>query len=174
MAWIVKNSAKMQVPRRDEPYLTDQLKQQAEETILVKYPTRQAATLPMLHLIQETYNYVPAQAMDELADFLELPASQIYDTATFYEEYFFEPKGNYLVQVCQSISCELMGQPELMHKISNKLGVEPGQTTPDGKFTLMVVECLGSCGTAPCALVEGRLHEDITMDNFEKALDELE
>lgn len=174
MAWIMKNSATMQVDRRDEPYLNETLKKHLEKDVLTRFPTKQAATLPALHAVQEEYGWLPYQAIEEIADLLELSPSQVLDTATFYDEFWLHPKGKYVVWVCQSISCELMGQIALRDAIGRKLDVEPGQTTEDGKFTLMNVECLGSCGTAPCALVNEILYENLTIDNFEKVLDALE
>lgn len=174
MAWIAKNSSTIEIDRRDEPYLTEALKKQLEDEVMPRYDTREAATMPALHLVQDTHGWLPHQAIEEIADFLELPASQVLDTTTFYEEYWLRPHGRYVVWVCQSLTCELLGQQSLTGKISDYLGIEPGETTDDGKFTLMNVECLGSCGTAPCALVNHKLHENITADNFQKVLDSLE
>lgn len=174
MAWIMKNSATMEIDRRDEPYLDDALKKELEKDVLPRFPRKQAATLPALHAIQEKHGWIPHQAMIELAQFLEVPASEIMDTATFYEEFWLQPKGQYVIWVCQSISCELMGHMSLLKRVSEKLGIEPGQTTDDGKITLMTVECLGSCGTAPCALVNEELHENLTIANFEQVIDGLD
>ncbi len=174
MAWIVKNSAGATVERRDEPYLDDELKAKLELEVLLRYPTRQAATLPVLHEIQHKYNWIPHQAIEEVATFLGLAASEVLDTASFYEDFWLKPKGKYLIGVCQSISCELLGHEALLDKISAKLGIGIGQTTEDGRFTLITMECLGSCGTAPCALVNETLHENLTAENFERVLDALE
>ena len=174
MAWIMKNSATMEIDRRNEPYLDDALKKELEKDVLPRFPSKQAATLPSLHAIQEKHGWIPHQAMLELAEFLEVPASEIMDTATFYEEFWLEPKGKYVIWICQSLSCELMGHGSLLQAVSQKLGIEPGQTTDDGKFTLMTVECLGSCGTAPCALVNETLHENMTIANFDSVLDALD
>ena len=174
MAWISKNSAGMQIERRDTPCIDADMKSQLEEGVISRYPKRQAATLPVLHAVQERHGYVPHQAIEEVAQLLDVSASEVLDTATFYEEYFFEPKGRYVIWVCQSISCEIMGEPTLTERIGEHLGVEPGDTTPDGKFTLMKVECLGACGGAPCALVNERLHENLTAENFAQILDALE
>jgi len=173
MAWITKNSATYEVDRRDEPLFSDDLKQSIESDIIPRYPTRQAATLPVLHALQEQHGWLPYQAIEEAADFLEIPASTVLDTATFYEEFWLKPKGKYVIWICQSISCELKGSITLLDQVREKLGIEPGQTTEDGRFTLMNVECLGSCGTAPCALVNEDLHETINYDNFAEVLDRL-
>lgn len=174
MAWIAKNSGTMQVERRDEPYLTEDLKKELETEVLPRYDTKRAVTMSALHLVQDTHGWLPHQAMEEIAEFLGLTATDVLDTATFYEEYWLKPHGKYVIWVCQSLSCELMGQPELLERIQNHLGIGVGETTDDGKFTLMGVECLGSCGSAPCALVNHRLHENITADNFKTVLDTLE
>jgi len=174
MAWIMKNSAGTVIDRREEPYFDDAMKQQLEDELMPKYPTRRAATLPVLHAIQAKFGYLPYQAIEEAAAFLETTPAEVLDTASFYDQYQTEPQGRYTLWVCHSLSCELMGQPDLLKRVQAKLGVGPGETTDDGKFTLRTAECLGSCGTAPCALVNDVLHETIDADAFEKALEELE
>lgn len=174
MAWIMKNSAAMAIDRRDEPYLTDRMKAELEADVLPRYPTRQAATLPVLHAVQHEHNYLPYQAVEEAAAFLGVSASEMLDTATFYEEYWLTPKGKYLIMVCQSISCELMNHGQLLEMIQDKLGIVPGETTDDGKFTLMTAECLGSCGAAPCALIDETLHENLTAENFDAQIGALQ
>ena len=174
MAWIVKNSAEMKIERREQPYLDDDMKVALAEKYFPRYPKRQAASLPVLHAIQERYGYLPYQAVEEAAEFLGVAASTMLDTATFYEEYFLEPKGKYIVWVCQSVSCEIMGEGALTDKLKNKLGIEPGETTEDGKFTLMKAECLGACGGAPACLVGHELHENVEWEQLEKALDALD
>ncbi|MBL4701801.1 MAG: NADH-quinone oxidoreductase subunit NuoE [Phycisphaeraceae bacterium] len=174
MPWITKNSGSMQIETRDEPYLDDALKAELEANIITRYPDRRAAMLPTLHAVQHKVGWLPAQALKEIGEFLGTSPAQVMDTASFYEEYWLKPKGKYVVWVCQSITCELMDRETLMSKVKAKLGIEPGQTTDDGKFTLMNVECLGSCGTAPCALVNEKLHENLSADNVEAILDSLE
>ena len=174
MAWITKQSGTMQIERRDEPYLTQAIKEDFRGRMFPRYPDKQACTIPLLHAIQDLHNWLPYQAIEEAAAFLELPASTVLDTATFYEEFFLEPRGKYTIWVCQSVSCEIMGNTKLIDKLTDILGVGPHETTPDGKFTLMNVECIGACGGAPCALVNHKLHENLTVDNVEQILDRLE
>lgn len=173
MAWIVKDSARTKIDRRPEPYLTDAMKEHFQQEILPRYATRRAALLPLLHELQHACGWLPAQAMEEAADFLGITPAEVYDTATFYEEYHLKPKGRYLVQVCRSIACELCGQKQLTKKITEKFGILPGETTDDGKITLMEVECLGACDFAPCALIEGKLQETLDWAKLEKTLDAL-
>lgn len=174
MAWITKNSAGMQIERRDEPYLDDELKAELTDKYFPRYPTKQACTMPALHLVQEKHGYIPFQAIQEIADLLELPASTVYDTASFYEEYMLEPVGEHIIWVCQSLSCELCGESEITKRVKDELGIEVGETTKDGKFTLEKVECLGACGSAPCALVGEKLCENLTPDQFIQELKKID
>lgn len=174
MVWITKDSTAVQVDRREGPYLDDAMKRTLEAQVIPCYPTRQAATMPVLHAIQDTCGWLPHQALEEAAEFLGLPAAEVLDTASFYEEYWLRPKGRHVIWVCQSLSCELVGERELIEKIKQKLGIEVGQTTDDGRFTLMTVECLGSCGTAPCALVGQTLHESLTAESFDRIIDAMD
>src|SRR5271156_5094449 len=137
MAWITENRRTATIERRAEPYLTDELKHKLEAKYFHRFPTKRAALLPALHAVQHEYNWIPAQAMEELAEFLGLAPAEVLDTATFYEEYWLKPKGKYLLQVCRSLSCEVCGSNEITEHLSKKLGIELGQTTPDGKFTLV-------------------------------------
>ena len=173
MAWITENRRTTQPDRRPEPYLTAEIKHELETDYFPRYPTKRAVLLPALHKVQHTYNWIPVQAMEEIAEFLGLQPAEVLDTATFYEEYWLKPKGKYLVQVCRSLSCEICGSRVLADHCRKKLGVEVGETTPDGKFTLIELECLGSCGTAPAALVNETLYEDLTTEKLDAVLDNL-
>ena len=130
MAWITKPSGSTQVQRRDEPYLTPAMKQHIEQTIMPRYPQKRAALLPILHEIQHHYNWIPAQALEEAAALLDISPAQALDTASFYEEFFLQPKGKYLLQICRSIACELCGEVPLQQKLEQKLGIiDTGNST---------------------------------------------
>ncbi len=173
MAWITKPSATQRVEKRDEPYLTEAMRTQLRDVYLPRYETTMAALLPALHLIQHEYGWVPKQAMLEIAEFLKVQPSDVFDTATFYEEYWLKPKGQVVISVCRSIACEFCGQQAITDACRQKLGIEVGETTRDGKFTLIELECLGSCGTAPAALVGERLHEVLTAERVVEIIDEV-
>jgi len=173
MAWIVENRRTAVVDRSAGPMLTNDMKMDLAAKYFPRYPTKRAVLLPALHAVQHKYGWIPTQAMEELAEFLELAPAEVLDTATFYEEYWLKPKGKYLIAICRSLACEICGSNELTARIKAKLGIELGETTPDGKFTLVEYECLGSCGTAPCALCNDVLHETLTPRNFEQVLDGL-
>lgn len=172
MAWIVEDRRAAKVAA-GEPLLTEQMKQHLREKYFPRYPTKRAVTLPALHLIQHTYGWIPLQAIQEVAEFLELAPAEVLDTASFYEEYWLKPKGKYLIQVCRSLACELCGSEKITEHIKRKLNIDIGQTTEDKRFTLVELECLGSCGTAPAALINQVLHENLTVEGIDKILDSL-
>lgn len=172
MAWISKPSATMPVPTRSEPYLTDAMKAELRERIMPRYQTRLACTMPGLHLIQHEYGWVPLQAIHELAAFLGLQPADVLDTASFYEEYWLKPKGRRLISVCRSIACEFCGQPELTQAIKDKLGIDVGETTDDGEWTLIELECLGACGGAPAMLIDETLHENVRPETVSRLIEQ--
>lgn len=167
MAWIVENRREQSVKTSDTPYLTDEIKTLLREKYFPRYPTKRAVLMPALHIIQHTYDWIPMQALEELAEFLEIAPAEALDTASFYEEYWLKPKGKYLIGVCRSLACEICKGHELTDHVRRKLGIEVGQTTADGRFTLIEMECLGSCGTAPVALCNETLHEELTPEKLD-------
>ena len=170
MAWLTEDRRTETVERRPEPYLTDDMKIDLATRYFPRYPTRRAVLLPALHTIQHAYNWIPVQAMEEIATFLELAPAEVMDTASFYEEYWLRPKGKYLLQVCRSLSCEICGSRQITEHLRDTLNLEVGETTPDGRFTLIELECLGSCGTAPVLMVNDVLHEDVTVETVEQLI----
>jgi len=139
-----------------------------------RYPSRQAVTLPALHIVNDKLRHVPRQAVVEIAELLGLAPAQVQDTLTFYG-YFKQdqPHGRCRLWVCRSISCALRGADELLGHLSHTLGVPPGQTTPDGRVTLEYTECLGACEHAPCMLADNLLVKSVNQqqaDQFVQAL----
>jgi NADH-quinone oxidoreductase subunit E len=173
MAWITENRRTATVERREQPYLTDEMKHELSTTYFPRYPTKRAVLLPALHHIQHAYNWIPQQAMEEVAAFLGLAPAEVLDTATFYEEYWLKPKGQYLLQVCRSLACEICSSRELTDHLIKKLGIEEGETTADGRYTLVELECLGSCGTAPVMLINDVLHENLKTETVDRLIDRL-
>ena len=165
MSWIAEDRRHARL-ESGQPLLTDEMKRHVSQVLVPRYPTKRACLLPVLHLVQHENNWIPPQAMQEVADFLGLAPAEVLDTASFYEEYWLRKRGKYLVQVCRSLSCEVCGADRIVEGLVEKLGVEVGETTDDERFTLVELECLGSCGTAPVALVNDVLHEEITLDSL--------
>lgn len=172
MAWIVKPSATTKIPTRTEPYLSAAMKERWERELLPRYANRQGALMPILHEIQHEHRHIPYQAMLEIASFLAITPAEVLDTATFYEEYSLEPRGRCVIGICQSIACEVCDHAKLVDHVRTKLGIEPHETTDDGAFTLLTLECLGSCDTAPVALLDETLHENLTVETLDRLIDE--
>ena len=170
MPWIAENRTTAAVKTSETPLLTDEMKRYLTERYLPRYPTKRAVLLPALHMVQHAYNWIPMQAVQELAEFLEIAPSEALDTATFYEEYYLQPKGKYLLQVCRSLPCEICRGGELTDHLKAKLNIDAGETTADGKFTLVELECLGACGEAPVMLLNERLLGNLTPEKLDAAL----
>jgi NADH-quinone oxidoreductase subunit E len=173
MAWITENRRSAVAEKRGEPYLTDELKKMLADKYFPRYPIKRAVLLPALHAVQHAYNWIPLQAMEEIAAFREMSPAEVMDTATFYEEYWLKPKGQYLLQVCRSLSCEICGSRQITEHLQQKLDLELGETTADGRFTLVELECLGSCGTAPAVLCNEVLYEDVTVQMIDELIEKL-
>ena len=146
----------------------------AIQAFFPRYPSRQAVTLPALHIVNEELRHVPRQAVVEIAELLGLAPATVQDTLTFYG-YFKQDQahGRCRLWVCRSISCALRGADELLDHLSHTLGVAAGDTTPDGRVTLEYAECLGACEHAPCMLADKMLVKSVSQqqaDEFVKAL----
>lgn len=145
------------------------------KALLPRYPSKQAVTLPALHIVHERLRQVSLQAVVEIAEILELAPADVQDTLSFYG--FFKqdaPHGKVRAWVCRSVSCHLLGADDMLKHLSDKLGIQPGQTTPDGKITLEYAECLGACEYAPCMLAGTDLHRCLTKEKLNTFVDQLE
>jgi len=143
------------------------------DRLLTRYSDRKAVILPALHLAQKEFGYVSDEAIVYIAGLVGTSPAEIEGVATFYTMYNRKPVGKYHVQICRNISCSLLGAEHLIEHVAGKLGVKPGGTTPDGKFTLSQVECLGSCGTAPVMQVNDDYYENLTEASIDAILDKL-
>ena len=146
------------------------------ESHLTKYPAdrKRSALIPLLFVIQRDRGYVDNQGANFLAKFLGLEVTDVWETATFYSMFNMRPVGKHHIQICKTLSCKIMGEPEITEHICNRLGIHAGETTEDGKFTVTLVECLGSCGTAPMLQVGFDYHENLTIEKVDKLLDSLD
>jgi NADH-quinone oxidoreductase E subunit len=142
---------------------------------IAKYPKgRQAsAVMPLLWLAQYQEGWVSRAAMDVIAGMLEMAPIRVYEVATFYTMYNLKPVGKHLIQVCRTTPCWLRGSDGLTDACKKKLGIGLKETTKDGKFTLMEVECLGACVNAPMVQINDDFYEDLTPESLGKVLDEL-
>ena len=138
--------------------------------ILAKYPNKAACLLPVLYVAQEQEGWVSNEAMAAAAVVCEVTEIRAREVATFYTMYNKKPVGKYHVQVCDNISCSLMGSNHIYEYLSTKLGVNAGETTQDDRFTLSKVECLGSCGTAPMMQINDEYYEELVPDKVDTIL----
>ncbi|HEX7520117.1 MAG TPA: NADH-quinone oxidoreductase subunit NuoE [Candidatus Deferrimicrobium sp.] len=143
------------------------------ERLLTRYPDRKAVILPALHLAQKEFGYVSDETIVYIAGLVGTSPAEIEGVASFYTMYNRQPVGKYHVQICRNIACSLLGAEHLIEHVAGKLGVMPGGTTPDGKFTLSQVECLGSCGTAPVMQVNDAYYENLTEASIDAILEKL-
>ena len=143
------------------------------EKILTRYPTKQAALLPVLWVAQETWGWISKEAGEEVARVLDLPPSHVDGVLTFYTMYNLHPVGKNLLQVCTSISCHLNGAEGLIEHCGKKLGIGLEETTKDGKFTLVEVECIAGCDRAPSMMVNDRYYEPMDAGKLDALLERL-
>jgi NADH-quinone oxidoreductase E subunit len=141
------------------------------ERLAARYGGGKRALLPMLQDIQEEHNYLPRPALEQVARTLDLNLAHVYRIATFYKAFSLEPRGKYVIQVCLGTSCHLRGGPQLAETIHHRLGIGPGETTPDGLFTLETVNCLGACALSPVMLVGKDYHAQVTPERVARILD---
>lgn len=144
-------------------------KQRFEE-ILTRYPTRQAALIPTLHLAQETWGWISPETVLYVSGLLDQSPASVFGVVSFYNMFNQRPVGKYHLQVCTNLSCMLRNAYGIYEHLCSKLGVHPGQNTKDGRFTVGEVECLGSCGTAPVMQVNEQYAEDLTIEKVDEIL----
>ncbi|EKD41313.1 MAG: NADH-quinone oxidoreductase, E subunit [uncultured bacterium] len=143
------------------------------EEVLTHYPTKQAAILPTLWLAQEQFGYLSMETLEMIAAKLDLAPVHVYSVASFYTMFNLKPVGKYHIQLCRTLSCALLGSESLLDHVKKKLKIEEGETTPDGKFSLCTVECLGSCGTGPAIMINEKYYESLNTEKVDKILMEL-
>jgi len=146
--------------------------QKEVQGIIEQFPIKRSALLPILHLVQREEGYIGEDAMRWVAKVLNLTPIQVYEVVTFYTLYNQKPVGKYLLQVCKTLSCALVGAGNLISHLEKKLGIKVGETTKDGLFTLKTVECLASCGTAPMMQVNDSYYENLDGEKVDTLLEE--
>ena len=134
------------------------------EWLLTRYPSKEAVLLPALHLAEEEFENIGVKEMKYVADLIGIPPARVYGVLTFYTHFRRAGCGKYHIQVCSTLSCALRGSHEVYQRISERLGIEAGETTPCGRFTLSKVECLGSCDTAPMLQMNDDYHEGLDLE----------
>jgi NADH-quinone oxidoreductase subunit E len=141
--------------------------------IIGRFPRPKSALIPVLHLAQEQDGFVANDAMEHIAELIGITPAEVYGTASFYEMFKFEQIGRYCINICTNISCQLMGGWELLEHAEHRLGIKPGGTTADGRFTLEDVECIAACTEAPALQVNYRFRYKVTPEAFDQLIDDL-
>ena len=137
------------------------------------YPNPRGALLPALHLAQDTFGYISLEVEAYVAQLFQLSPAHVHEVVTFYTMFFREPKGRHVVSVCHNLSCHLLGAKGIVQRLTERLGVEPGGTTADGRVTLLTVECLCACEMAPMMQVDDRYEGNLTPEKIDQILEGL-
>jgi NADH-quinone oxidoreductase, E subunit len=134
------------------------------------YPDKRGALLPVLHLAQDTFGYISLEIEEYVGTLFDLSAAHVHEVVTFYTMFFQKPRGRHIVAVCHNLSCHLLGAKGIIEHLKERLGVEPGETTADGKVTFLTVECLCACEQAPMMQVDDRYEGLLTADKVDGIL----
>jgi len=127
------------------------------EELLKEYRGRKGAVIPVLQKAQEIYGYLPREVLERIAKGMRVPLSQVYGVVTFYSQFYLTRRGRHIIRQCDGTACHVRGASKIIDKMEKELGIRTGETTPDYKATFEVVYCLGSCGLAPVAVVDGNV-----------------
>lgn len=130
--------------------------------ILDRYPADRTSSLAVLEDIQAEYKYLPREALEEVAQRLGMPLSEVYQIATFFKAFSLKPKGDYVIKVCLGTACHVGGGARILDQLERDLGIKAGDTTPDGRFSLEAVRCVGACALSPIVLVNEEPHSKMT------------
>lgn len=160
MGWQAIDRQKPAKDDSDQPLLSEAVKEKIR-AFFPRYPSRRAALLPALHIVQESYGHVSHRAMRDIAELLEIPPSQVLDTISFYTHYWTKPRGKKTIVVCRSLSCQMMGADALIASIKERLQVGEHETTEDGEYSFVTEECLGACEHGACMLINEKLYKQV-------------
>jgi len=144
------------------------------EDLRKRYPTSQAALLPVLWIVQEQEGWISEDMMRHIGLLLNLPFGHVLGVVTFYTMYNSSPKGKYHIEICTNVSCMLRGSDKILEAVEHRCGAKPGQTSADGKWTVSEVECMGACGGAPMLAIGEEYYENLTPEKTERLLESLE
>lgn len=145
------------------------------QEIIAQYPEgkQKSALLPLLHLVQKQWGWVSPESMDYIATMLSIEPIEVYEVATFYTMFHLEPTGKHVIEYCRTGPCCLMGGEKVYDHLKTRLGIDTGQTTPDGQFSLKEVECLAACGWGPVFQVREKYYMNLTCEKVDEIIDEL-
>lgn len=142
------------------------------EKILLKYEKDKRNLIQILNEVQETYGYIPENVQFEISKYLGMEMAEIYGVITFYARFTLKPKGKYNIAVCLGTACFVKGSEKVLDRVKQKLGIDVGETTPDGKFSLEATRCIGACGLAPVFTVNDEVYGKATPELVDKVIEE--
>lgn len=152
------------------PVLSEGARKQIKD-YMSRYPNPRSALLPALHVAQNELGWLPREAMEEVAEVVGVDWDQVEEVASFYTMYYKDPVGTYVLEVCKTLPCSILGADEIIEYLSAKLGIKPGETTADGMFTLFRVECLAACHRAPVMQVNHRYYQNLTPEKVDALIE---
>lgn len=155
------------------PEFSEQTKKRIKE-VISRYPKKEASLLPVLHLTEQEFGFIPVEAERAVAKMLRIKPIRVREAVTFYTMLHSEKVGKYNIQVCSNLTCSILGAEKLIDYLKEKLKIEPGETTADNKFTLSTVECLGACEEAPCMQINFDYYGNLDEKRIDSILDSLE
>ena len=158
----------------DQPYRLSQAVMDKVDKEAAKYPSRRAAVKSALRYCQEETGWISNGVVTAVAPHLGLEPIEVYEVATFYDMFYTEPGGRHRIRVCTNVSCMLRGAETIVNHLKEKLGIKVGETSPDGRITLLKAECLGACGGAPMLVCGNQYFENLTTDKLDSLLDQLD
>jgi NADH-quinone oxidoreductase subunit E len=141
------------------------------EAEFARYPNKRAVCIDALRIVQRHRGWVSDDSLRDIAELLEMSPDELDGVATFYNLIFRKPVGRHVIMVCDSVSCWIMGYERLRRRLMERLGIKMGETTPDGRFTLLPIVCLGTCDHAPAMMVDQDLHRDVAAENIDQILE---
>ena len=147
-------------------HLAKKKEEQELEELLKPYKHDTGNLIPALQKVQEYYGYLPERGMKKVAEEFNMPESKVFGVATFYAQFHLSPRGKWVVRVCTGTACHVRGAESIMEKLTEELGIQPGETTEDLKFTIEPVACIGCCGLAPVIMVNDNTHGRLTPDQI--------
>ncbi len=149
----------------------DDVNMEAVEKIIAKYKNRVGDLLPVLHEVQEETKYLSEDVLAVVAEKMDVPLSKVYGVATFYSLFTVKPKGEYIIRVCESAPCHIVGAQDVYDALEEELGIKAGENTSDGKFTLEFASCIGVCGVAPAIMINEEVYGNLTPEMIPGILD---
>lgn len=138
--------------------------------VIEEHKNQEGAAIPVLHKAQEIYGYLPIEVQTMIAEGLGIPLAEIYGIVTFYTQFSLNPKGKYQIGVCLGTACYVKGSGDILEKIKERLGIDVGECTPDGKFSIDATRCIGACGLAPVITINEEVYGRLTVDDVDDIL----